>query len=120
MDDTDGFDPAAIERLRQMGGAKLAVEMLAIYLDYAPARLADVREAAPRGDLLAVQKAAHALKSTANHVGARAVRDLARQLEALARAQSAELIPDMVAELVTAMEQVRPRIESALRELQAK
>jgi len=117
MNDTNGFDPAAIERLRHIGGAKLAAEMLAIYLDYAPARFAEARDASPRGDLLVVQKSAHALKSTANHVGARAVSDLARQLEVLARAKTSELIPEMVAELGSAMEEVRPRIEAVLREL---
>ncbi|MBM3876516.1 MAG: Hpt domain-containing protein [Verrucomicrobia bacterium] len=116
MNHSNGLDPAALERLHKIGGAILAADMLAIYLDYAPARFAEVRAAVPQGDLPAVEKSAHALKSAANHVGASAVFDLARQLEGLARSKTAELIPEMVEELGAAMEEVRPRIESALRE----
>lgn len=106
----------AIDKLRQLGGAKLVAEMVDIYLAQAPTSLADSRAAFARGDLPALAKSVHTLKSTANHVGAASVNQLARQIEAFARANQGELIEEMLSELEAAHSDARLRFEAIRRE----
>ncbi len=118
MEDHSNLDAAAIENLRKLGGAKLVAEMIDIYLGQAPVCVATSREALARGDLLAVAKSVHTLKSTANHVGARGVHQLARQIEAFGRANQGELIEEMLSELDAAHNEAKSHFEEIRRGLQ--
>ena len=85
MDSKDCIDPAALDRLRRVGQDKLVKQMIEIYLDYAPKMLRNALAGEQAGDCQAIELAVHSLKSSAGHVGANAVHDLARRLEPLAR-----------------------------------
>ena len=107
MSDESGLDPAAIAKLRQLGGEKFVGDMLSLFFQYAPQRLAAARAGAQAGDLLAVEKAVHALKSSAGQIGARRVQDLAVQIERLAVDKQADAIRLLLPELEEAISQVK-------------
>ena len=76
-------DPQALARLHRWGGAKLIQEMAALFRSEAPTRLLIARQATCRGDVDAVERAAHSLKSTCAQLGATRMHALAHQAEML-------------------------------------
>jgi HPt (histidine-containing phosphotransfer) domain-containing protein len=105
------WDRAAIARLEKIGGRKLVREMIGIILDYVPKKLEAARAGEQAGDLDAIQHAVHPIRSSAANVGARAVHDLASQIERLAMDKQTEPIPSLLRELEAAFECVRPELE---------
>ena len=75
------LDPAAIERLRRLGGDALAGKMASLFLELAPERLRAAREGLAAGDHDAIRRAAHSLKSSAGNIGANAILEDADRLE---------------------------------------
>lgn len=94
----DLVDPAAFQRLREWGGEALLEKILAIFLEHAPTRMAEVEGGAAEGDLRRIERGAHALKSSAANVGGVVLQDMASRLEAAAesgeRTQVEALLPD--------------------------
>lgn len=107
------FDENALVRLRKLGGDEFVIRMLDLFLDYAPQRLAAARAAEQAGDLTALGKAVHPLKSSAGQIGARRVQELAAQIEKLATQQQAGEISTWLAQLEAALEHVKPRLAQA-------
>ena len=104
------IDPAAIERLRKLGGPAFVAEMIDLFGQYVPGRLAAARDALKSGDLPALAKAVHPLKSSAGNVGARRMLDLARQIEGEAASGAAAGLPAL-------MDRLAAECEAALRAL---
>jgi HPt (histidine-containing phosphotransfer) domain-containing protein len=78
------FDVAAFER--QTGGdADLRREIIEMFLDDCPVRLAAVRAAVERRDALALMSAAHSLKGACGYLSAVAAREHAAHLEQIGR-----------------------------------
>lgn len=69
----DVVDSAAIERLRGFGGQKLVRGMVELFVQNAPLRAVEAREAFDCGDAAALRAALHALKSSAGQLGALSV-----------------------------------------------
>lgn len=67
------IDAAAIERLRGFGGEKLVRGMVELFVQNAPLRANEAREAFDCGDAAALRSALHALKSSAGQLGASTV-----------------------------------------------
>jgi len=112
MNERDELDPQALERLRLLGkGVKFVGDMISLFLSYAPARLADARAGLQSGDLRAVAMAVHPLKSGAGNLGARAVQDLAGQIEQLATEEKADTLPALLHELELALARAKSRLE---------
>ena len=111
MSDDISWDQAAIARLEKIGGRKLVREMLGIVLDYVPKKLEAARDGERDGDLDAIQHAVHPIRSSAANVGARAVQELAGQIERLAMDKQAAPIPPLLRELEAAFDRVRPELE---------
>jgi two-component system, sensor histidine kinase and response regulator len=80
-DDTLPHNPAALTRLRSWGGDKLLGEMVALFARDVPERLRTAREALGRGDLQAVGRAGHSLKSSSAQMGAQRMQRIAREVE---------------------------------------
>lgn len=110
--ETTVLDPAALERLNRIGGQSFLVEMIDLFLQHAPERLAAAREAFAAGDMKAVYRAAHSLKSTSGNLGARALQATAEQVESRAVAEDAETIPPLLDELDRRYAAVRPELEA--------
>lgn len=105
------MDPSALERLNRIGGQHFLVEMVELFLEHAPQRLATANEALAGGDLKTVYRAAHSLKSTAANVGAARLQALAAELEECAAAGDAATAGPMLEELNRRYERVRPDLE---------
>lgn len=67
------IDDAAIERLRNFGGAKLVRGMIELFMKTAPGKAAEAREALDCGDAAALRAALHGLKSSSGQLGAATV-----------------------------------------------
>jgi HPt (histidine-containing phosphotransfer) domain-containing protein len=76
---------AAIERLRKLGGDEFVKQMIDLFLDYTETKIADARKAGAAGDLAALAKAVHPIKSSAGNIGANRVQELAARLEQLGK-----------------------------------
>ena len=68
------------------GEPDIVAEVTAIFLDDAPARMTALREAAVRGEIATAGRAAHTLKGSAGHLGARTLVALCARFEEKARA----------------------------------
>jgi HPt (histidine-containing phosphotransfer) domain-containing protein len=99
--DEQVLDPAAFKRLREFGGAEFLGEMIDRFMQYVPGRIAAARDALAKGDLPALAAAAHPVKSSAGHIGARRMSELALRIEEEASRGgngSAALFENLVAE----------------------
>lgn len=109
------LDPAAVARLRRVGGDKLLREMIDLFLTHAPARLESALSARDASDVEGIERAVHSLKSTAGNLGGRAVQHLAEEIEALAADRrfeaAAALLPELelrFGRLSSALQRERP------------
>ena len=93
------LDPEAYERLLEITGGDLEFldELVDTYLSDATAQLAAMREAAAGGDPAAIVRPAHTLKSSSTSVGAMALAERCRTLEADGRAGQVDDVIDRVA-----------------------
>lgn len=78
------LDPDALARLRRFGGAKLLSEMIALYLESAPTRLAAAEAGLSAGDASATANALHSLKSSSAQLGAARLSALCEEGEVIA------------------------------------
>lgn len=80
------IDAAALQRLRDWGGDRLLNQMVRLFLDNTPERLAQIEGGlAEGGDLEEAHRGAHSLKSSAANVGALTVSAVAARLEIATR-----------------------------------
>lgn len=81
---TDALDPEAFRHLLDITGGDLAFvdELIDTYLDDAAVQLEAMRQAAATGGVGAMIRPAHSLKSSSANVGAVAVTEACRSLEA--------------------------------------
>lgn len=121
MSKRDPIDMAALERLKRLGGERLAVRMIDLCLETGPRRVRAAQAGELQGDWEAVGRAAHSLKSSAGNVGALAVQELAQRLELHAAARELPEARVLLAELVRAWSDAeawlrRKREESTVRD----
>ena len=116
MNDTRDFDPETLVRLRQLGGDSLIQKLVTVFGEYTRDRVQDAVTAGQSGDLDAVARAAHSVRSSAGNVGALRLLEAATALEHTARAGQTTPIPALVSELHTAFVATRAYLATALRE----
>ncbi|MCI5046892.1 MAG: ATP-binding protein [Aquisalinus sp.] len=88
-DVTSMLNPDVLAELKQMGeisGRDMVARALTIFNDSAPAALRNVAESLNSGDVSALGKAAHALKSMSYNIGAQALGDACARIEERAAA----------------------------------
>lgn len=120
MTPTDLLDLTTLQNLVDLddGSHGLVSEMIAIFRDDTPRRLEDILAAADKGDAEALSRAAHALKGGAGALGARALRLLAADLEALGRSGSVEAGPDLAGRLEALFQSSLAALEAYVAERQ--
>lgn len=106
------LEDAALDRLLRIGGQGFLVEMIELFLEHAPQRLAVARQSYDAGDLTTVYRAAHSLKSTAGNLGARLLQGCAAQVEERAAAGDAEAIAPLLDEMERRYARVRTDLET--------
>jgi HPt (histidine-containing phosphotransfer) domain-containing protein len=108
------LDPDAIENLRALGDEgddTFLKEIIGIYLNDTPLRLADLRTAMAKGDAALYTRAAHTIKGSSSNVGAREVRALADSLEKRSKNETHAALEPALVEL----EQAFARAAAGLR-----
>jgi len=78
----------ALDQIRALGGGdadRLLDKVVRLYCESVPQMLTSMQDAASKGDYVALQRAAHALKSSSHNVGAERFAQLCRDLETAAR-----------------------------------
>lgn len=105
-------DGAALDRLNRIGGRAFLLEMIELFLEHAPQRLATARAAFEGGDFPGVYGAAHSLKSTAGNLGARALQDVAERAEERAAAEDGAAIGPLLDEMERRYEEIRVELEA--------
>ncbi len=111
MSETRDLDMVALDRLRKMGGDEFLGELIGLFLEHAPKKIAEAEAGEKAGDMEAVERAVHALKSSAGNIGANALMELAGRIEQLAEEQKGGSIPPLLHELEEAFSRLRVRLE---------
>ena len=81
---TPAIDPEAIEQLRFLEDEdqpNVVAELVGLFIEHTPPKLAQLSEAIASSDLPALKLAAHSLKGSSANVGARGMQQLCDQLE---------------------------------------
>jgi PAS domain S-box-containing protein len=107
------LEPAALQNLRDLGGAEFLAEVVDVFLADAPALIASLRNSLQRGDAEELRRAAHTLKSNGSTLGAAAFAELCRTVEQRAKAG----LLDGVSQLVGQVEQEYRTLQEALASL---
>jgi HPt (histidine-containing phosphotransfer) domain-containing protein len=78
---TIAFDPEALMRLERMGGKKVLLQLIGLFMENAPRHVSDACGGLEEGNLDTVRRAMHTLKTSAAYVGGTLLSQLARDLE---------------------------------------
>lgn len=113
MNPDESLDPAALTRLHRLGGGAFVREMIDLYLDYAPGRIAAAQAALAVGDLTALGQAVHPLRSGSGNLGAMGMVALAQRIEQAAFNREPIPLEPLVAELAAAFTVVRAGLVAA-------
>lgn len=112
------LDPAVIASLRQLtppGEPDVLNEVLQLFLEDVPVRIARLRAAWQAGNPVEVQRAAHSLKGSAGNIGATDLLAVCRQLDD--HSKSGDL--SSLAALVASLDAEYARVEAEIRRLMA-
>jgi HPt (histidine-containing phosphotransfer) domain-containing protein len=101
---------AAISRVG--GDEELLQEIARLFLDDAPSLLSAIETAASAGDAKGLERAAHTLKGSVSNFGAAETYAAALELEKQGRAADFAGIPERIARLRRALDELRPELEA--------
>lgn len=99
----------ALERLRRFGGDALLRDMIDLFLEHAPKRIAASRQALAANDLAPVRLSVHSLVSSCAQLGAEQMRRLSAEAE-----QAVANNPGALAALLEALEREFAVVEPLL------
>lgn len=88
------------------GDRQLLRELVAIFVEEAPSRLAELRRAAAARDATTVERVAHSLKGSAGLLGAASLHAASAELEERAVAKRVDGVADLVARVEGEIERV--------------
>jgi CheY-like chemotaxis protein/HPt (histidine-containing phosphotransfer) domain-containing protein len=105
------IDQTAIAELRNMppsNGVSMLQELVDLFLEAAPQRIAQITQSINDGPMLAFH--AHALRSMGLNLGVRRIVELSQKLEELGRARNMHGAPALLRELETAFAQTKSQL----------
>ncbi len=111
------LDQEAIATLRSLSpddGDVFLKEILGIFLEDTPARIAELHASKSRGDAVSFTRAAHSIKGSSSNVGAQELRLVAERLEAHSKQQGLEGTDPLVIELTGAFTRVELELRKFL------
>lgn len=118
MSSANVIDPEAIENLRALTPEdpdSFLRDIIGIFLDDTPARLAELHKSLAENDRTTFTRAAHSIKGSASNLGAIQLRAISAELEQRGKSESiAELAP-RVADLEVAFAQVREELQQLVK-----
>ncbi len=104
MSDLPIIDSEAIANLKELNpgdNGEFLREIVAIYAEDTPKRIADMKTFMASGDVPSFTRAAHTIKGSSANVGAARVKAVAERLEHLSRRESLPALAAQVAECET-------------------
>ena len=110
------LDPDVVASLRQLtvpGEPDVLRQVLKLFVAEVPKKIGALRSAVASGDARAVQRTAHSLKGSSGNIGARAMFDVCRQLDDLARSEGLS----RVAPLLDALDAEYGKAETEIKRL---
>ena len=102
MSDSSVLDPQAIENLRTLNPGdndEFLREIVGMFLDDTPQRIADLEQSALSSDVARFTRAAHSIKGSSANIGAIALRAAAEKLEYQSRTHGLAGVADLVAQV---------------------
>ena len=99
------------------GNKEIFKEIANIFLESSPASVAQIKEAIAGDDALALEHAAHSLKGSVGHFGARRTFEAAYNLEKLGREKEMGEADNAFSKLEKELSALRPEMKTALREM---
>lgn len=96
------IDPVAIEALKSINpedGGEFLREIIQIFLEDTPARIAELDEALGSGDVAKFVRAAHSIKGSSSNVGAMLLQATAERLEHSAKDQGIQPMVPLIQRL---------------------
>jgi HPt (histidine-containing phosphotransfer) domain-containing protein len=115
MSATAVIDTQAIENLRALNPGdndEFLREIVGIFLEDTPQRIAELDESFAAGDVARFTRAAHSIKGSASNLGATALRTLAEELELDSRRHGLANTGDLVARLKTEFERAQTALNA--------
>jgi HPt (histidine-containing phosphotransfer) domain-containing protein len=101
----------ALERVD--GDLELMKELVGLFLDECPQRMAEIREALGHKDAMTLQRAAHTLKGSVGNFAAGEAVEAAQRLEAIGRAQDWRRAEEAWTALNEAIDRLKPALAEA-------
>lgn len=111
------LDQAVLEELLSYaddGDPELLLDLIQMFLDDSPSKVAAVEQALETGDFEKAERAAHSLKGSSGTLGARLVQDVCELLQVSTRNQRLEESQALAPRLVTEYEQADAALRAVL------
>ena len=104
------MEPAPVDLARALhwvgGDRRLLRELVGVFVEEAPGRLAELRRGAAARDAATVERVAHSLKGSAGLLGAASLHAASAELEERALAKRVDGVADLVARVEGELERV--------------
>jgi len=110
--ETNAIDQKAISTLHELGGGSFVVQMIDLFLAYAPKVIAEARVGLAKGDLEPVIRMGHSLRSSGRNLGATYIVDLAQSVETAGRAGKVDLLPSLLDQMEQAFSCAKDCLEA--------
>lgn len=111
------IDPEAIENLRALtpdDPDSFLRDIIGIFLDDTPARIADLRKSLASGDRPEFTRAAHSIKGSSSNLGASRLRAISAELEQRGKSEHIAALAPLVDDLENAFASARQALEKLL------
>jgi HPt (histidine-containing phosphotransfer) domain-containing protein len=108
--DLPSIDPEAIQNLRDLNpgdNGEFLREIIAIYVEDTPKRIADLKSCLAAGDVPTFTRAAHTIKGSSANVGAQVLKGMAERLELISRKDGLGGVSGMIADCEAEFEKVK-------------
>jgi histidine phosphotransfer protein HptB len=101
MSDLPTIDQEAISNLRDLNpgdGGEFLREIVAIYIEDTPKRIAELKACLKSGDAATFTRAAHTVKGSSANVGAQVLKAIAERLEHISRKEGLGSVGQLIAD----------------------
>jgi two-component system, sensor histidine kinase and response regulator len=105
------LDVAVLDELRTLGGDGIVAELVGMFLEDTPPRLAALREAMQEGDAESIEGVAHALKGSAGNMGATRLAGVCARLENAGISRDLTSVKDLLPQAEAEFGRVRRALE---------
>jgi CheY-like chemotaxis protein len=110
------LDHSVIESLRELGDPDLLAELVELFVDEAPLRLAALREGVESEDAGDIERVARTLKGSCGNMGARRMAEICEELQELGKSGYLARAPELLGRLEAEFRRVRPALEAEIKE----